>query len=106
MPLATALNVDCSAPFFSDVRPASSALSAADSAPNAEIRVLPVVCAAASVATRPAVFAFTSVLTSEPTSIAGLPVEPLMMDCAACCIRLVAFALLLTGVFVAMGDSG
>ncbi|CAN0644747.1 hypothetical protein BCEP27_31132 [Burkholderia cepacia] len=103
LPLATAVNVDCSPPFVSEARPASSAPSADDSAPNAEICVVPVVCDAASAAARPAVFAFTSVLTSVPTSIDGFPVEPLMIDCAACCNRLFVFAPLLTGVFVAMG---
>ena len=106
MPLATAVNVDCSAPFASVVRPVSSAPSADDSAPNAEICVVPVCCDAASAAARPAVFAFTSVVTSKPTSIDPLPVEPLMIDCAACCNRLFAFALLFTDMFVAMGVSG
>jgi len=32
----------------------------------------------------------TSAVTSEFTSIDELPVEPLMIDCAACCSRLLA----------------
>ncbi len=90
VPLAVAVKVFCSEPFDSVVRLACSALSAADSAPYAEIWVLSLLCCALSAAAWPAVFALTSAVTSELTSIDELPVEPLMIDWAACCSWLLA----------------
>ena len=60
--------------------PDCSALSAELRAPYADNVVLSVVCCAARAAVCPAVFAFTSAVTSVDTSIEELPVEPLMID--------------------------
>ncbi len=90
MPLAVAVKVFCSEPFDSVVTPAWSALSAAERAPYAEIWVLSLACCALSAAVWPAVFALTSAVTSELTSIDELPVDPLMIDWAACCSALLA----------------
>jgi hypothetical protein len=45
--------------------------------------VLSFVCCAESVAVWPATFALTRLVTSDDTSSDELPVDPLMMDCAA-----------------------
>src|SRR5438067_13604184 len=84
-PLKVAVKVFWSPPLDSEVRPVSSAPSAAESVPNAEIWVLSELCCAVNAATWPAVFEFTRAVTSVDTSSDELPVAPVMTDCMACC---------------------
>ena len=95
MPLAVAAKVDSVVPSDRFFKAACKALNAEVSAPYADKVVLSFVCFVFSAAAWPAVFAFTRAATSVDTSIDELPVEPLIIDCAACCTWLCALAVAL-----------
>src|SRR5580698_2437328 len=95
LPLAVAPKVDRVVPSERFLIAACKAFNAELRAPYADKVVVSLVCLAFSAAVWPAVFAFTRAETRVATSIVELPVEPLIIDCAACCTWFCALAVAL-----------
>ncbi|CAL8475488.1 protein of unknown function [Caballeronia sp. S22] len=87
LPSEVAVNDDMDVPSASFESELCSSESTDLSEPTAVSCVLSAVCLLVSAAVCPATFALTSAETSEFTSIVEF-VEPLMIDCAACCTAL------------------